>query len=333
MKKRNEKIKKRINWQKPLIGLVFLIFVIIILMRFAELQQIASLLQKISWSWFAIALVLQFLVYASLAGLYKTILTEKRKQNKIPFWHLFRTAIAMVFVDHTLPSFSASGNILLYHAARKKKIKEGRASLLVALNVFLNFVFYFAVFIAGLIYLLISKQIISFQWIWLSIALIVIFFTLLTRILFTISGQHHFKAFIAFILKRWPKAQARTSKHLSELYNAKKQLRKSSFCLALMFAFFVSLFKIAAIGAVFMALGHVINLGVLITGYFITAFLSTVSYIRIGVYELAMTGAYTGLGIEYNLAFTATLLYRLIAFWLPLLLGFIFFRNLIKNKR
>lgn len=239
----------------------------------------------------------------------------------------------MVFVDHTLPSFSASGNILLYYAARKKEIKEGRASLLVAFNIFLNFVFYFAIFIAGLTYLFISKQIIGFQWIWIPIVLVVIFFILLIRILFTMTGQRHFKAVMAWLLRRWPKAQTRTSKHLSKLYRAKKEIKKSSLGLAFFFTFLVYLFKIAAIGAIFLSLGYLINPGVLITGYFITAFISAVSYIRIGIYELAMIGAYTGLGIEYNLAFTATLLYRVVAFWLPMLFGFIFFRFLLRKNK
>lgn len=315
----------KVDWKKFLISLLLLIFIIIILLKFAELRQIALLLKKVRYEWLFLALVFQFAVFALFATFFKVILKGKY------FWHLFKIPIAIIFVDHTLPLFSASGNLLLYHVA-KKEAKE-KASLLVALNVFLNFLFYFIMFIVGLIYLLATKKIIAFEWFWFSVALVIIVFILLTRILWTATGQRHFKAVMKWLLKKWPRAKNITLKKISELYAAKKKLRKKSLFFAFFIFFLIYLLRIAVIGSVFLALENTINLGVLVVGYIITAFVSTVSYIRIGIYELTMAGTYTALGINYNLTVAAVMLYRLVSFWLSMLAGFFCFRNLMKNKK
>lgn len=317
----------RFKWQRLLIGLALLILVIIVLLKFAELQQIADLLKKVNCNWFFIALVLQFGVLATMAGFYKTIL------KKTQFWHLLKTTMAMVFADHALPSFSASGNVLLYYSSTKKNVKKGLSSWLVALNVFINLFFYFIIFVIGLIYLLLSKKMMDTGLIWASIAVLAVLFVLLFRIMWTKTGSRHFRAFVSFLLKKWPGVRKSVLKILSEFYDTKKIVGKKDISFSLIFVFFSYLFRIAVIGAIFLALGHLIDPGILITGYFITALISSISYIRIGVYELAMTATFAGLGVGYNLALTATLLYRLVSFWLPMLLGFLAFNSLMNEEK
>lgn len=318
---------RKLSWPKLLIILVLFILILTILLKFAELQQISMLLKSVLWGWLLIAFIAQFAFFIFTALLYKVLL------RKSSFWHLFKTSIAMVFVDHAIPSFSASGNVLLYYVSRKEKIKKGRVSLTIAMNIFLNLMLYFAIFIAGVIYLLASKKIISFEWVIIPVVLIIVAFILLIRILFTATGQRHFKAVMARLLRRWPKIQSRTSKALTELYKTKNELNKSTLCLAFVLTALSYIFKILVIWAIFFALSYAINPGVLITGYFISAFISTISYIRIGVYEAIMAGAYASLGVSYNLALTATILYRLVSFWIVMIIGFFFFNSLLRNKK
>lgn len=311
--------------KKTLVGILALIFAIIILLHFAELQQIALLLQRIRWNWFLVALAAQFAAFVFLASCYKLLL------HKISFWNMFKTTLAMLFVDNAVPSFATSGNLLLYHAARRQGSGQGRASLLIALNIFF-FSFFSVVFIvAGLIYLSISKQPVS-DWILIITVLAIAAFTLLTTVLFTAVGNRWFKIVICRVLKKWPKIQKRAFKLLVSLYRARKeQLAKGRVATAFAFVIFVYAFRIAAISAVFLALGHIVNPGILVTGYMLTAFFMTISYIKVGIYEAAMTFAYSALGITYNVALAATLLYRVFAFWFPMVMGFICFRELMKK--
>ena len=312
------------NWKKLFLGVLLLIFVVIILLRFAELKQIASLIEKIKWGWFALAILMQFMIYVSLAVMYKII------ARKVPFWTLLKTPMSMTFIDQAIPSFSASGNALLYYVARKKE-DQGRAALLVGLNIFLSFLFFILLFFVSLVYLAAYIGGVTHAWIWMA-SLIGVAFILVYRILWTAGGKKHFKAFIAFVLKKWPNAKQKAIGFLDNFYTAKKGLRKRTFALAMLFALLSYVFKIAAIGVVFLALGSAINPGTIIVGYVTASFMAGVSYIMMGVYEASMTLAYSRLGMAYDFALTVTLLYRLIASWIPMILGLIFFNSLLKEN-
>ena len=322
-----KKIKK---WQEILFALFILIFILIILFRFAEIKEITLLIKQVNYFWFVIAIILQFAVFAALAGLYKSILFSVK--DKISFFYLFKTAIAMLFVDHAMPSFSASGNVLLYYAARKAKIKKDKSALVIGLNIFINFLFFFIILIFGLSYLLITQKFDS----WILFFIIVIFlicFILMNRIIWTKTGRCHFESVLSWLTHKFPKTKKRTLAILSNFYNAKKEFNKKRFFLLFFYVFLVYLFKILVIAAIFLSLGYLINFGILIVGYIIATALSLASYIRIGVYEASMTLGYSMMGIPYNLALTATLLYRAVSFWLMMLIGLILFRSIIKKKK
>ena len=323
---------RRLDWKRLLIGILFLIFVLIIFLQRLELQQIVDLLKNVRVGWLFVAILAQFAVFAFSAGLYKAILGKGKKEKSVSFFYLFKTIPAMIFVDHAVPSFSASGNVLLYYVTRKKKISQGKASLLIGLNLFINFFFYFIILIIGVIYLFASKETISPGLVWIF-ALTIVSFIIINRILWTSSGQRHFKAIMAWLLKKWPKAKKRTLALLDNLYKTKRNMKKGQLSLCFFFGLLIYIFKIAVILFVFLALSHFINFGVLLVGYVIATVISVISYIRIGIYELAMTVAYSNLGIAQEVALTATLLYRGITFWLSMLIGFIFFRILIKKEK
>lgn len=320
MKKGKKGFKK--SWIRLLFGLLALVFVLVILFRFAELKEIAFLLKKVSYGWLLIAIALQFVFFALLAFLYKLILAEK----KMSFFVLFRTVIAMLFVDYALPSFSASGCVLLYHVSRKKARKE-KSALLIGLNVFLNLFFLLLILILGSLYLL--KK--STKWAF-SITFFSILLFLLCRIVLTERGRAHFKAVLSFLLQKWPKAKKRVASALKNFYEAKRGVTKKKFLAIFGITFLSYVFRISVICAIFLSFGVFVNPLTIAVGFAIAMVISTLSYIRIGVYEAGMTGAYSMLGIEYNLALTTTLLYRAVSFWLPFFLGFLLFRTLVKRN-
>jgi len=325
-RKRN-KNRRNWKWQRLLFIFLFLIFILIILFRLGEIQEIVGLLKQVNYMWLVLAFISHLTVFAALAGLYKSIL------GKASFLHLFKTAITMVFVDHAIPSFSASGNVLLYYATRKRNIKREKAAFLIAMNIFLNFLFFFIIFVSGLVYLFISKRMFNINILVMMCFIILILFILVSRILWTKTGEINFKNFLSWITKKFPRARKRTLAVVSDFYRAKKTFRHSRFILFLFFIFLSYLFKILGIFFVFLSLGYLINPGILIVGYVIVSIVSMVSYIRIGIYEASMAFGYSMLGIPYNIALTTALVYRGVAFWIPFFLGFIFFRTLVRENK
>lgn len=84
------------------------------------------------------------------------------------------------------------------------------------------------------------------------------------------------------------------------------------------------LFDMLTLYLVFFAAGYPIGFGVLMTGYGIPMLLGKLPLLPggIGIVEATMTALFVGLGVPDGIAVVCTLVYRLISFWLPLLIGF-----------
>jgi uncharacterized membrane protein YbhN (UPF0104 family) len=74
----------------------------------------------------------------------------------------------------------------------------------------------------------------------------------------------------------------------------------------------------------FVAAGHPVSLGALLTGYGLPLLLGRVSLLPggVGIVEGTMAALYNGLGVPKAVTVVVILAYRLISFWLPKLLGF-----------
>jgi uncharacterized protein (TIRG00374 family) len=75
----------------------------------------------------------------------------------------------------------------------------------------------------------------------------------------------------------------------------------------------------------FLAAGHGVSLGVLLTGYGLPLLLGKVVFVipgGVGVVEGSMATLYAGLGVPSSIAVVVVLAYRFISFWLPSLSGF-----------
>ena len=75
----------------------------------------------------------------------------------------------------------------------------------------------------------------------------------------------------------------------------------------------------------FIAAGHQVSLGVLLTGYGLPLLLGKMAFFipgGVGVIESTMIGLYNGLGVPDAVTVVVVLVYRVLSFWLPLLIGF-----------
>ncbi len=75
----------------------------------------------------------------------------------------------------------------------------------------------------------------------------------------------------------------------------------------------------------FVAAGHPVSLGVLLTGYGLPLLLGKLAFIvpgGVGVVEGSMAAIFNGLGVPGGVTVVVVLTYRILSFWLPTLLGF-----------
>ena len=84
-----------------------------------------------------------------------------------------------------------------------------------------------------------------------------------------------------------------------------------------------TLFDILTLYFLFVAAGHPVSPGVLLTGYGLPLLLGKLTFLPggVGVVEATMTAMYNGLGIPNAVTIIVVLAYRLLSFWLPLVIG------------
>jgi uncharacterized protein (TIRG00374 family) len=82
-------------------------------------------------------------------------------------------------------------------------------------------------------------------------------------------------------------------------------------------------FDMSTLYFLFVAAGHRVSPGVLLTGYGLPQLLGKVSFLPggVGIVEGTMTALYDGLGVPDPVTVVVILTYRFISFWLPTLIG------------
>ena len=86
---------------------------------------------------------------------------------------------------------------------------------------------------------------------------------------------------------------------------------------------------------IFLAAGYKINLGILFAGYGLPLLLAKMAFIvpgGLGVIETSMAALFTSLAVPKDIAVVVILGYRLISFWIPILVGFLVY-FLINRKQ
>ena len=82
-------------------------------------------------------------------------------------------------------------------------------------------------------------------------------------------------------------------------------------------------FDVGTLYWLFVAAGHPVSLGILLAGYGLPLLLGRVSFLPggVGIVEGTMAALYNGLGVPNAVTVVVILAYRLISFWLPMLVG------------
>ena len=133
------------------------------------------------------------------------------------------------------------------------------------------------------------------------------------------------------LARRWAKFRRqeyqpeKTKNWLAGLFNAADLLLAGGWRGPLLGAVLNVAFDMLTLYFLFIAAGHRISLGMLLTGYGLPLLLGKMAFMvpgGVGIVESTMTGLYASLGVPNAVTVVVVLTYRVLSFWLPLLLGF-----------
>ena len=283
------------------------------------------------------ALVAEFMSYLSSGYILKAIVRLSGGA-----FSLFKGTI-IVLAAYSL-GMVAGGLIGIAAATYRWMSKEGvapqTAGFAGTLPGFLNSCVLFLVSLAGLVYLLVVHELSRIQ----AISYLFVFLLLGALASLLVWGMGHrpwMKEFADRIVKKWSKLRhvpyrpETTKFFLNELFNDWDSLLVGGWRGPLLGAILSVAFDMLTLYFLFIAANYPISPDKLLTGYGLPLLLGKMAFFipgGIGVVESTMTSLYISLGVPSSVAVVVVLSYRLISFWLPLLLGFPLILTLENHK-
>ena len=137
-------------------------------------------------------------------------------------------------------------------------------------------------------------------------------------------------------LRKKPYDPLKTQESLNRLFDAWRQMGKGRWKLPLLGVFGYYGFDVLMMYLIFRALGYLVSFGVLFAGYGLPLLLAKMAFIvpgGVGVIETSMAALFSSLSVPNDVTLVTILSYRLIAFWIPIFLGFVSYLTISRKAR
>ena len=324
--------------------LAFIAIAILVIVQFGQFQSLLEVLKNVNYWIIGLVVILRFFYYWTNTKYFQAYLANFN--HKPAFRDLMKDVVVMNFADTVFPTGGVSGVAVLRGRLRKHNISAHTSTVAQAFYKGFTGISFVVLLLISLIFLFFSRRIemVSFRLILVVLVLMlvagVILLTLilnrsaLTKVLIALSRPFN------WVLKKLKRNSLGAEqmhdlidRFYETLHEYKKDWRK-------LFAPYVwcllsLILDIASLYMVFVAFGVYPNPGVIIAAFLVAMTLSVVSVFTsgIGVFELGMVSILVGLGMGFDVSFSASILYRFIALWLFLPIGLYFYKKtLIDGK-
>lgn len=300
-----------------IMGVLTLAAVIIVVINLGEIGAFAKHAAQAQPSWLVLAAASQLATYLCIVFVWRLVLVRIYHAKSI--LNLFPLAIAKLFADQALPSGGVSGALFFFHALGQRGVPRQQA--------FATFVFttvgFFSAFLFATIISLISLSVVGgggITTLAIGAALFFLVILLLVVLMTMINFLH------PIFMRDWFLRIPGMSGAIKLSSTAIKQIMSDPGLVvkATAILFFVRLLDGFTLFVVFMAIGQPAAYGICFVGVVIGSLTATIGPIPMGLgtFEAGMIASLAVFGVPVEAALTATLLYRGLSLWLPLIPGF-----------
>ncbi len=342
----SEKSWIRKRW-KLVLNVVTLVALIIVfyLSRHQVGATVKNLGQVHAWA-LLLLIPVEFLNYHSQARLYQKLFAIVG--NKLSYKFLFRASLELNFVNHVFPSGGVTG--MSYFTLRLrdgKKISSGKASLMHVLKIGLYFVSYEIALIFGVIALAVMGRVNNLViLVASSITTLLIVGTLI--FIYIIGSRERINSFFTSITKilnriiqiirpKYPETISieRVRFIFDDVHNNYQEIKKdySKLKAPFIYAFIANATEIAAVYVVFIAFGHLVNIGAIILAYGIANFAGLISVLPggVGIYEALMTATLASTGVSAGVSLPAIVMYRILNTLIQIPPGYYLYQKALRS--
>ncbi len=313
--------------------------VVLVAVRFGEVERLAGTLAQGRWEWVLAAALLQVAYYLMYAGVYRLAFAAVGVDSRVD--ELVPVMFASIFVTTVVPSGGASAMALFVADAARRGQSGARAAEGTLLVLVADLVTMVPIIALGLAALAQAGVFAAYQAVGTALFLITVVGLTgalflgrwLPRVLCALlkwvrAAGNGLAALVGqppFLAADWPDRQAGDFRAAASSMG--RNLPIVGYTLALAFA--AKLVNLAGLYAVSVALRWPLTVGVLLAAFTVDAVFSVVSLIPqgLGTAEAVMVLALVSLGVEGLQAAAITVAFRGLDAWLPLLVGFLLLRR------
>ncbi|PJE51079.1 MAG: hypothetical protein COV29_02285 [Candidatus Yanofskybacteria bacterium CG10_big_fil_rev_8_21_14_0_10_36_16] len=336
--------RPRLSFKRFVFYFITLAVLILIYIKFAELQLIGSIFAKSNLYWLSFIIILAVASHYFQALNYKKVLEIKDQNIKIT--ELFPMAFIVQFINHALPSAGLSGQVFFIQFLKKYGMSVSQGLSRALLEIMTLYMAFGTFFIASSVMIFYTDILGShpelkffiYAFVLVATVAVSIFLMLQKESRGKISRWVVGKLHKYFEEKKKDKGDDVTdhSMHISAIIDefkstfSYKSLEKhpKPFWLAYFWHNMVFLANVFMLYFIAFAIGNPIGFKVAFIVFTLVKFISMVAFVpgALGVFEGGMTLILISFGVPAQPAFAMTLLLRAFTFWFPMPIGWILYK-------
>lgn len=301
--------------------------VLVVAFNLSEERGFLKLMEEANPEWIVAGLGLQSLTYLAQTFIWKSGL--RATGHKLEVKRLYGLSLAQLFINQAIPSVSVSGAYFIARAFAQRGVPRSATSITLGLSLISYFEAYALVVLLSVIQLRINGQLGSKTFLFIF-TLILLYSVVLVPVVRKIPGElakGRGKFFLRFhFIRNLIKAV--------ETIDFNK-LRPGLIIKATLWQLLVFIFDFLTLWAMIRALGISASGGPVFTAYMAAYLARTVGLLPggIGIFEAAAMASLHRAGITVAGSIAATLLYRGLSFWLPMLPGLFLVRREFHHRK
>ncbi len=317
-----------------LVGLAVLIFVV----SFADLHQLENILAKADLTWLILCVAASLSSYCCIAAVMHHILVVLKE--RLPFKDVFEIALLSCSVNYLVAFAGLSGLAAKIYMLAKENVAPSKTLSVSILHGFLTntiaVLFVFLGFYYSFSYIEMSAYELEFGILVLVIAFLLTWITVKIMVdsgfrqkFYDVTTAIWEKTTKSKITRRWRLDKEKADEFFRSfdqgmqiLVENVRNLWKPCLYAALDWGLMILCLELS-----FVAVGHPLSFKILIIGFSVNIFTSLFSVVpaSLGIMEGAMAGSFALMGVSYESALAAVIIYRIAYYLIPMLISVFFY--------
>jgi len=330
-------VKKKKTWRLLILIVILGLAVNLFLPKLLNINESVNVLRDMIWWLVLAALVTESMVYLSYGSSLKAVLDiQGHDLSVLECTAIFLSSYSIGIVAGGWVGSAAT----TFGLFAQKGVRKSNAMVAGLLPSMLANIPLVLIAIAGIITLRFTGHLSERQLIQYSIFIGLLLFISFGYLIGLAFPKTAFKV-VNWALWNWnrfrnkPYDPEATQLRMNILFNAWKQMGKGNWWRPLVGTIGYYGFDLLTMYLIFLAAGYRINLGILFAGYGLPYLLAKMAFIvpgGLGIVETSMVALFTSMAVPDDIAIVVILGYRLISFWIPIMVGFLVY-FLINRKQ